>query len=222
MVSAQHRSRSRAVKQVASFVLSRPSPCDVPQRVRFSCRTPWALLGEMRVLARRGGWVRTTACLTTLRERMSPSGLEEHLVNGEALGVVLVGLFLFADVGVAQAEAQSNGMTEEEAARLGEEFGIVVGAVDEDIQKELKLQHPQGVAVFEVIGNSRADYAGIKVRSVIKEIDKQEIRNMADFGRAIRKAMKECNFTVGTYEPADPGDPVGWGVNFHFVGCKRD
>ncbi|MGZ8365289.1 MAG: hypothetical protein ACXW37_02940, partial [Nitrospira sp.] len=73
---------------------------------------------------------------------MSPSGLEEHLVNGGALGVVLVGLFLFADVGVAQAEAQSNGMTEEEAARLGEEFGIVVGAVDEDIQKELKLQQP--------------------------------------------------------------------------------
>ena len=113
-------------------------------------------------------------------------------------------------------------MTEEEAARLGEEFGIVVGAVDEEIQKELKLQQPQGVAVFEVIGNSRADYAGIKVRSVIKEIDKREIRTMADFGLAIKKAMKECNFTVGTYESADPGDPVGWGVNFHFVGCRRD
>lgn len=143
-------------------------------------------------------------------------------MNGGALGVALLGLFLFADVGVAQTEAQSGGMTEEEASTLGEEFGIVVGTVDEEIQKELKLQRPQGVAVFEVIGNSRADYAGIKVRSVIKEIDKQEIRNMADFGRAIKKAMKECNFTVGTYEPADPGDPVGWGVNFHFVGCKRD
>lgn len=123
---------------------------------------------------------------------------------------------------LAQATTQNGAMTEEEAATLGEEFGIVVGPVDEEIQQELKLQKPQGVAVFEVIGNSRADYAGIKVRSVIKEIDKQEIRNMTDFGRAIKKAMKECNFTVGTYEPADPGDPVGWGVNFHFVGCKRD
>ena len=164
----------------------------------------------------------TITCLTTLRERRVASGSEDRLVNGGALGVVLSGVFLFAAVVVAQAQAQSDGMTEEEAVRLGEEFGIVVGAVDEDIQKELKLQRPQGVAVFEVIGNSRADYAGIKVRSVIKEIDKQEIRNMADFGRAIKKAMKECNFTVGTYEPADPGDPVGWGVNFHFVGCKRD
>jgi membrane-associated protease RseP (regulator of RpoE activity) len=144
------------------------------------------------------------------------------VVNGGALGVLLLGVILFASVGVVQVGAQSDGMTEEEAVRLGEEFGIVVGAVDEDIQKELKLERPQGVAVFEVIGNSRADYAGIKVRSVIKEIDKREIRNMADFGLAIKKAMKECNFTVGTYEPADPGDPVGWGVNFHFVGCKRD
>jgi S1-C subfamily serine protease len=118
--------------------------------------------------------------------------------------------------------AQNGGMTEDEAVRLGEEFGISVGEVDTDIQKELNLQKPEGVAVFEVIGNSRADYAGIKVRSVIKEIDKQEVRNLLDFGKALKRAMPECNFTVGTYEPADPGDPVGWGVNFHFVGCKRD
>jgi len=120
------------------------------------------------------------------------------------------------------AAADAVAMTEDEAVRLGEEFGVMVGSVDEDIRKELKLQEAKGVAVFEVIGNSRADYAGIKVRSVIKEIDKTEIRNMTDFGIAIKKAMKECNFTLGTYEPADPGDPVGWGVNFHFVGCKRD
>lgn len=136
--------------------------------------------------------------------------------------ICLISVLLVVDTAVVQAEVPNGEMTEEEASRLGEEFGIVVGAVDEAIQKELHLERPQGVAVFEVIGNSRADYAGIKVRSVIKEINKQEIRNMADFGRAIKKAMKECNVTVGTYEPADPGDPVGWGVNFHFVGCKRD
>ena len=133
---------------------------------------------------------------------------------------------LFAAMGwgfQADAGTGTNGeMTAEEAVQLGEEFGIAVGEVDEEVQKELKLQRPEGVAVFEVIGNSRADYAGIKVRSVIKEIDKKEVRNLIDFGKAVKAAMKECNFTVGTYEPADPGDPVGWGVNFHFVGCKRD
>jgi hypothetical protein len=134
-------------------------------------------------------------------------------------GILLVGLFGWPATVGAQDQTP---MTADEAAKLGEEFGVIVGEVDEEIQKELKLQRPQGVAVFEVIGNSRADYAGIKVRSVIKEIDKHEVKNMVDFGRFIKKAMNECNFTVGTYEPADPGDPVGWGVNFHFVGCKRD
>ena len=123
-----------------------------------------------------------------------------------------------SSVGAADREP----MTVDEAARLGEEFGVIVGDVDENIKKELNLERAQGVAVFEVIGSSRADNAGIKVRSIIKEIDKVEIRNMIDFGRAIKRGMKACNFTVGTYEPADPGDPVGWGVNFHFVGCKQD
>ena len=151
-------------------------------------------------------------------------GTTRALRRGRAL-VVCAGVL--AGLSGAPTYAQNNGvdqqsMTVDEAAKLGEEFGVIVGDVDEAIQKELNLQRPQGVAVFEVIGNSRADYAGIKVRSVIKEIDKREIKNMVEFGRAIKKAMNECNFTVGTYEPADPGDPVGWGVNFHFVGCKRD
>lgn len=144
------------------------------------------------------------------------------LVYAGVLSALLIGPPPGLMLGWAATDGTADGMSVDEAARLGEDFGVVVGEVDEEIQKELKLQRPQGVAVFEVIGNSRADFAGIKVRSVIKEIDKHEVRNMIDFGRYIKKAMNECNFTVGTYEPADPGDPVGWGVNFHFVGCKRD
>ena len=138
------------------------------------------------------------------------------------LAICLLGFTMEGGTPAISRAAGAGAMTEDEAVSLGEEFGVMVGSVDEEIRNELKLQEAKGVAVFEVIGNSRADYAGIKVRSVIKEIDKTEIRNIMDFGLAIKKAMKECNFTVGTYEPADPGDPVGWGVNFHFVGCKRD
>ena len=149
--------------------------------------------------------------------RKALRGGRAFFLCGALLAGVLSGFCLVP--GVA---ADDSPMTVDEAAKLGEEFGVIVGEVDKAVQKELGLYRPQGVAVFEVIGSSRADFAGIKVRSVIKEIDKTEIRNMLDFGRAIKKAMKECNFTVGTYEPADPSDPVGWGVNFHFVGCKRD
>jgi len=122
------------------------------------------------------------------------------------------------------ASAHENGkMTDDDAVRLGEEFGIIVGPVDEEIQQELKMQKAEGVVVFEVIGGTQADLAGIKVRAVIKEIDKVEVRNLKDFGRALKLAMPTCNFTVGTYEPADPETQgVGGVMNFHFVGCKRD
>jgi len=151
--------------------------------------------------------------------------LKKALSLGRAFSVcgVLLAMSGGGDPIRADTGTSTNGeMTAEEAIQLGEEFGIAVGEVDEAIRKELKLQRAEGVAVFEVIGNSRADYAGIKVRSVIKEIDKKEVRTLIDFGKAVKASLKECNFTVGTYEPADPGDPVGWGVNFHFVGCKRD
>ncbi|MEK7268140.1 MAG: PDZ domain-containing protein, partial [Nitrospirota bacterium] len=109
-------------------------------------------------------------------------------------------------------------MTEAEAVRLGETFGIVVGVVDEEIRKELKMQKPEGVVVFEVIGGTPADSAGIKVRAVIKEIDKVEVRSLVDFGRALKRVLPTCNFTVGTYEPADPDTQgVAGFLNFHFV-----
>lgn len=143
------------------------------------------------------------------------------------VGSVVVALLMVLNSGVPGTYAASpheNGkMTDEDAVRLGEEFGIVVGPVDEEIQQELKMQKAEGVVVFEVIGGTQAELAGIKVRAVIKEIDKVEVRNLKDFGRALKLAMPTCNFTVGTYEPADPETQgVGGVMNFHFVGCKRD
>lgn len=116
-----------------------------------------------------------------------------------------------------------NEMTETEAKRLGEQFGIVVDKVDEDIRKELKLQKTEGVVVFEVIGGTPADLAGIKVRAVVKEIDKVEVRSLKDFGLALKRVLSTCNFTVGTYEAADPDTQGVAGIlNFHFVPCLKD
>lgn len=124
--------------------------------------------------------------------------------------------------GIAQVPPKDCTMSDSEAVALGEQFGIAVGAVDEDIRKELGLQRVEGVVVFEVIGGTPAELAGIKVGAVLKEIDKVDVRTLRDFGCALARAMKTTNFTMGTYEPADPGDPVGWGVNFHFVRILKD
>ena len=123
---------------------------------------------------------------------------------------------------MAQVSIKDCDIKEEAAIKLGEEFGIAVGEVDEDIRKELGLQKAQGVVVFEVIGGTPAELAGIKVGAVVKEIDKIDVKTLRDFGCALKRAMQTENFTVGTYEPADPSDPVGWGVNFHFVRILKD
>lgn len=138
---------------------------------------------------------------------------------------ILCSCLLIAGVTVTPVLAASldGQMTDEMATKLGEQFGIVVGPVDEDIRQELKLQKPEGVVVFEVIGGTPAEHAGIKVRAVIKEIDKVEVRTMSDFGRALKQVLATCNYTVGTYEPADPENQgVGGVLNFHFVPCVKD
>ena len=120
-------------------------------------------------------------------------------------------------------ESIAEGMTEDRAYALAEEFGLDVGEVDEEIKELLGLTKAEGVVVFGVIGSSPADRAGIKVKAVIKEVDGKDIRNMLDLGKALEKAMPTQNFSVATFEPAGIDDQgVGGGLNFHFVRVQKD
>lgn len=138
---------------------------------------------------------------------------------GRSLLWYLLIIFLLGFPQILLAESTtSEPITNEEAIRLGEEFGIIVGEVDEEIQEFLGLEKPEGVVVFEVIGGKPAALAGIKPRALIKEINSIEIRNLKDFGIALQAALPTKNFTVATYEPADPNDQgISGGINFHFV-----
>ena len=139
------------------------------------------------------------------------------------MALLAVATLCLPAAGTALAQRHACDMTNEEAERLGEEFGMIVGEVDEEIRKELGLVRAQGVVVFEVIGGTDAELAGVKVAAVIKEIDKVEVRNMKDFGCALKKAMGVCGFTIGTYEPADPQTQgVAGVINFHLVRCLKD
>jgi len=101
---------------------------------------------------------------------------------------------------------------------MAEEFGIIVGAVTEDIRKELNLRSAEGVAVLDIIGDTLAERAGIKVGAVIAEINKKPVRNLDDFGRLLPECLKEGNCTVGTWEPTNPENQgQGGQMNFHFV-----
>ena len=135
--------------------------------------------------------------------------------------LLLCCLFLFPVVVLAQS--QNGEMTEEKALQLAEKFGLDVGEVDKEIQEFLGLTQPEGVVVFAVIGGTPADLAGIKVKSIIKEVDKHEIKTLLDLGRALEEALPMQNFTVATYEPANPDNQgVSGGLNFHFVRVDKD
>ena len=121
------------------------------------------------------------------------------------------------------AYSQNGEMTVEKALQLAEQFGVDVGEVDEEIREFLGLTRAEGVVVYAVIGGTPADLAGIKVKSIIKEVDKFEIKTLVDLGKALQITLPIENFTVATYEPADPDNQgVGGGLNFHFVRIEKD
>ena len=120
--------------------------------------------------------------------------------------------------GATVSADKSSDKRSKDVIAMAEEFGLIVGPVTEDIRKELNLRAPEGVAVFEVIGDSLAERAGIKVGAVITEINKKPVRNLDDFGRLLAEYLKEGNFTVGTWEPTNPENQgIGQQMNFHFV-----
>jgi len=134
---------------------------------------------------------------------------------------VCLGLFVLQPLAFGQP--QNEPMTNEKALILAEKFGIVVGEVDEEIKEILGMTKAEGVVVFAVIGNSPAELSGIKVKAVIKEVDKYEIKTLVDLGTALEESLSTKNFTVATYEPADPDNQgLTGGLNFHFVRILQD
>ncbi|WNM60321.1 hypothetical protein [Candidatus Nitrospira neomarina] len=125
--------------------------------------------------------------------------------------------------GEAFGQPPSESMTKEKALILAEKFGIDVGEVDEEVKKILGLTKAEGVVVYAVIGGSPAELSGIKVKAIIKEVDKYEIQSLVDLGTALEQTLPTKNFTVATYEPADPDNQgVTGGLNFHFVRILQD
>lgn len=139
--------------------------------------------------------------------------------------VTIISMTLTFSLGIPPllyAEPAPQVMTKEHALKLGEEFGIIVGEVDEEIRDFLGLERANGVVVFEVIGGKPAALAGIKPRALIKEINSVEVTTLEDFGLALQEALPIENFSVATYEPSDPDNQgISGGINFHFVRIEK-
>jgi membrane-associated protease RseP (regulator of RpoE activity) len=152
-------------------------------------------------------------------------------------GIFIGALAAIVGIGLSVPAAESAGQSQTSATKaqsetdkknadiiaMAEEFGLVIGPVTEDIRKELNLRSAEGVAVFEVIGDSLAEVAGIKVGAVITEINKKPVKNLEDFAQHLTEALDKGNFTVGTWEPTNPENQgIGQQMNFHFVPKRVD
>ncbi|HOO15429.1 MAG TPA: trypsin-like peptidase domain-containing protein, partial [Candidatus Marinimicrobia bacterium] len=58
-------------------------------------------------------------------------------------------------------------------------LGVVIGDVDENIAKSLGIESRQGAIISEVVKDSPAEKAGLKVGDVIKEFDGKKIKDSA-------------------------------------------
>lgn len=147
-------------------------------------------------------------------------GLLAHVGQGVIASMILA--FSLGTPYLLHAETAPLAMTKQQAIKLGEDFGIIVGEVDEEIRDFLGLERAKGVVVFEVIGGKPAALAGIKPRALIKEINSVEVTTLEDFGLALQEALPIENFSVATYEPSDPNNQgISGGINFHFVRIEK-
>jgi membrane-associated protease RseP (regulator of RpoE activity) len=143
-----------------------------------------------------------------------------HIGQGAIVSMALA--FSMGNSTLLHAGPTPHAMTKEQAVKLGEDFGIIIGEVDEEIREFLGLERAQGVVVFEVIGGKPAALAGIKPRALIKEINSVEVTTLEDFGLALQEALPTENFSVATYEPADSDNQgISGGINFHFVRIEK-
>ncbi len=149
------------------------------------------------------------------------AGMIAHVGQGAIVSMILA--FWLGTPYLLHAEHVPQAMTKEQAVKLGENFGIIVGEVDEEIRDFLGLERAKGVVVFEVIGGKPAALAGIKPRALIKEINSVEVTTLEDFGLALQEALPTENFSVATYEPSDPDNQgISGGINFHFVRVQKN
>jgi serine protease Do len=72
-----------------------------------------------------------------------------------------------------------------------EELGFSVVNLTDELAQELGYEGKSGVLVREVIPGSEAAQAGIAPGALIKEVNRQKIRNTKEFNEEIKKAQKK-------------------------------
>ncbi len=75
-------------------------------------------------------------------------------------------------------------------------LGLDVRPITPDIARQLNLRGGEGVVVFSVEDDSAAAEAGLQRGDVIREVNRQRVRNVQDFERATKDVKEGDRVTV--------------------------
>ena len=100
-------------------------------------------------------------------------------------------------VGMA-AEPVATNKAERTALAIGEKFGVIVRPMDEKLRNSFGLRLMEGVFVCEILPGSEAETYEIKKGHIIFGINKQQVHNLAEFGRLLGQALQKgaINFSL--------------------------
>jgi serine protease Do len=82
------------------------------------------------------------------------------------------------------------------AGKETDKLGMAVSDITPEMAERLNVPAGSGVVVTDLEDGSPADEAGIKRGDIIKEVNKQPVKNMKAYNLAIKKALKEENILL--------------------------
>jgi serine protease Do len=75
-------------------------------------------------------------------------------------------------------------------------LGMDVRPITPELARQLNLRTPDGVIVFSVAAARPASEAGLQRGDVIREVNRQRVRNLADFEKATKDVKDGDRVTV--------------------------
>jgi serine protease Do len=100
------------------------------------------------------------------------------------------------EVKVGQAPDERQVLQERPSGRARSALGIEVRPVTPEIARQLNLRSTDGVVVVRVEDGAAASEAGVQRGDVIKQLNGQTVRTMADFERLTREVKDGDPLTV--------------------------
>ncbi|WOJ93117.1 Do family serine endopeptidase [Congregibacter variabilis] len=80
---------------------------------------------------------------------------------------------------------------EETPARSAEKIGVVVQTLTPQLAELYNVESGEGVVVTEVVSGSIAAMAGIRIGTVIMQVDRKTIKSAAEFQRAVQRSADD-------------------------------